>query len=155
MFNRQFLPRLKPWVSLSNVMKEYKEYEVYYIMMRDAQVYTGSAADYENMPEEEREKLWKDIDQDMLVDIVFATDENDAVRVVAENEGCNPDALYAMEHLVESVNNWDNDFKTDQRTVAYSVNDDDEFGIKVLFNNGKELFVGQDKESGKIIVKEL
>lgn len=134
---------------------ERRLYQVYYKNVRDTQVYTGSDEQWNNLSSEENESLWRCIQQDMLVDIVFARDEEDAVLIVAKNEDCHPDALYAIEHTLDVISDCKASPTKSARISAVPSGGDDEFGIKILFPDGTKIFVGQSTATGKKIIKEM
>lgn len=72
-----------------------RQFEVYHSFMRDAQIYIGDGTS-----EKWNESDWKDFKADPLMDIVWAEDENEAVKLVAVNEGIPEHNLYAIEHVL-------------------------------------------------------
>ncbi|XBX10651.1 hypothetical protein QMP26_41685 (plasmid) [Enterocloster clostridioformis] len=73
-----------------------RQYEVYHSLMRNAQIYIGNESSAEGRSESD----WRDYKADPLLDIVRATDEVEAVRLVAIEERIPECNLYAIEHVL-------------------------------------------------------
>lgn len=77
-----------------------KQYEVYSAATARVQI-------YENMPDDEsldesEQSQTKDIERDMLLDVVWAKNEDEAVKSVALEEDVDPGTLYAAQHVVDT-----------------------------------------------------
>lgn len=77
-----------------------KQYEVYSAATARVQI-------YENMPDDEsldesEQSQTKDIERDMLLDVVWAKNEDEAVKSVALEEDVDPGTLYASQHVVDT-----------------------------------------------------
>lgn len=102
-----------------------KEYEVY-TAARDIQIFNGWNAD--------GEENWTDCDHDLLLNVVWAKDEYDAVKKVAEKEGVSDTSrMYAVQHIVSG-------FVGEKRLEANSYFYDNLAGIHIeLIAPGKEV----------------
>lgn len=127
-----------------------KEYEVYSPEIRDAQMYFGDIND-PDMEDDMEDGDWRDISQDMLLDIVFAENEEEAVRIVAENEQMTSgSSLYAIEHVADTEPITIDDVSRRMSATSYST--DDAVGIQVELVCGEFLKIETDKTTGKVKV---
>lgn len=76
-----------------------KQYEVYSAATARVQIYVNKPD--ESMDETEQFRT-KDIEQDMLLDVVWAKNEDDAVCRVALEEDVDPGNLYAVQHVADA-----------------------------------------------------
>lgn len=95
-----------------------KEYEVYHKNMRDAQIYRGNADKPDMIFDTDN---WEDFWVDPLLDIVWADDEIEAVKIVAKWKGIHESNLYATQHIASAAASGD----PESRLEAFAYTDDD------------------------------
>lgn len=104
------------------------EYDVYAANMRDAQICTKE--------DTENDDGWIDYSNDPLLDTVYATDENAAVKQIADSMEIETDALYALQHIVSTNVPVEHDGQTKNRKFeAISFKENDMAGIKITLDN--------------------
>ncbi len=121
-----------------------KEYNVYAKHMRDAQICTVELNDTTE------ENKWMDVSQDLLLDVVYATDPDSAIKKVAEDWSISENALYATEHVSSSIAMVkDSDgLKHQARFEAFGFSEEDREGIEVILPDGRTLKVYIQDEQG-------
>lgn len=113
-----------------------REYEVHHLNMRDAQIFHGDPKDIDNS---NLEKGFCDFYDEPIIDIVFAKDEDDAVKKVSEDTDIHPDNLYAVEHVTSMY--WKG-----KRITASAYEDKGVLGIQIELPNKRTIRVNENGE---------
>lgn len=114
-----------------------KEYEVHHLNMRDAQIFHGDPKDIDK---EGLGKGFCDFYDEPIIDIVFAKDEDDAVKKVSEDTDIHPDNLYAVEHVTSM-------YRKGKRITASAYEKNGVLGVQIELPDKRTIWVD---ENGKI-----
>lgn len=105
-----------------------KQYEVYSYGNAGAELYLKAP---DLVKEDERRT--KEYKGDILLDIVWAVDEDDAVDIVADDEGVSQTVLYAIQHVVDARPRVTDDERIPHLEAGAFINRcDNTFGFEVL-----------------------
>lgn len=104
------------------------EYMVYSACMRDAQICQSRNTDDDDQ--------WKDYNGDLLLNIVYAPDEANAVEQVAKDYGVDSDTLYAVQHTASMTQSSEerNGITRKQRIEAVSFHEQGKTGIRIAMD---------------------
>lgn len=129
-----------------------KEYEVYAKYVRNAQVCTVTLND------ETTDNKWIDFLQDQLIDVVYASDYDSAIKMVSEAEGIAENALYALDHMASSIATIKDSDGTNHpaRFEACGFLEENKEGIEVSLPDGRTLkvYIQDERELKCSIVDE-
>lgn len=107
-------------------------------MLRQYEVYSGYSSNQE-IYTESKEKIdagcadydTKEIRRDVLLDVVWAPNEDEAVNTVAWAEDVDPSTLYAIQHVADTYQRPE-DGSQPLQLEAGSYVDDNDFGFEIL-----------------------
>ena len=115
-----------------------RQYEVYSCMNAGTEIYV-------NNPDELKESVerTKILEQDILLDIVWAEDEEVAIQTIAEIEDIHPDTLYAIQHVADAMPSSrmvSDSWASGRFSVpAGGYMDEDDFGFEVSMPDGRTI----------------
>lgn len=129
---------------------EKKYYNVYHNNMRGAKIYNKNSEN--EKIEYENESAWISLRQDPLIDTVPAFNENEAVKIVARENGFHKSNLYAKECIIKS--DMQKKHKHKEKVIgtftASAFESETKSGIDIELPNGEHSIVFYDNKDGKI-----